>query len=382
MSAPGSASGDNVKGTAVATPSRAEVVGSLLRPGALRRARAGFESGAISAQQLAAAEDDAVQHVVALQRECGLGVVTDGEVRRGVYTAPLTEGLEGLAEVEGRYSVWRDDAGREYRLPQPLAVVERVRLRESLAVNEYRFTRTVTEVPIKVTLPSPLTMLTRWVPDVSAAAYPDPFELFADCARILNRIVTDLTALGCTYIQFDAPDLTAVVDPHGRQDLAELGISETDYLDTGCRLLNELAGAGRDDVRFAVHLCRGNRDGLFRKSGGYERVAAALFDKTPNISALMLEFDDDRSGGFEPLRGAPAGKTLVLGLVSTKIRQLENADTVARRIEQAARYVPLEQLALSTQCGFSSTSAGSPLNEAQQRQKLALVAGVAARVWR
>ncbi|HEX3960441.1 MAG TPA: cobalamin-independent methionine synthase II family protein [Trebonia sp.] len=360
---------------------RADVVGSLLRPEALRRARAGLTAGTVSREQLTAAEDDAVRQVIDLQRDCGLPVVTDGELRRGTYTAPLTEGLEGVAEVGGRYRTWHDARGEEHRLRQPHAVTDKLKLRESVAVNEYRFARAVTGLPVKVTLPSPLTMLNRWTPEVSGTAYPDPFELFADCTEILGSVVSGLIGLGCRYIQFDAPDLTNVVDAQARRELDELGISPAQYVDTGCRLLNQLASAGRGDVRFAVHLCRGNRNGLFRKSGGYERVMSAIFENTPNIATLMLEFDDERSGGFEPLRGAPAGKTLVLGLVSTKTARLEEPDEIARRIEQAARYVPLGQLALSTQCGFSSTTEGSALNSDEQRRKLALVADVAARVW-
>lgn len=323
-----------------------------------------------------------MQYVINLQRECGLSVVTDGEVRRNTYTAPLSEGLHGLAKVGGRTMTWRDAHGNERRLRQPLAIVERLKLRESLAVNEYRYARAVSDVPVKVTLPSPLSLLSRWTPEASAAAYPDPFELFRDCAAILEGIVGDLIALGCRYIQFDAPELTTVVDPQARQELSELGISATRFLDSGCELLNQLADVERDDVRFAMHLCRGNNNGFFRKSGGYERMVATLYEKTPNISTFMLEFDDDRSGGFEPLRGAPAGKILVLGLVSTKVNRLEAPADLKSRVEKAAKYVPLEQLALSTQCGFSSTSAGSPLNEAEQRQKLKLVADVAADVWK
>lgn len=368
-------------GTPLQTVHRADVVGSLLRPDSLLRARADFAAGAIDKADLTQAENAAVRQAVKLQRDCGLTVVTDGEVRRGTYTAPLSEGLEGLAEVAGRYKTWRSGDGSEQRVRQPLAVVGKLKLRESVAVDEYRYTRTVTDLPIKVTVPSPLSLLSRWDPVASAAAYPDPFGLFADCAEILRGVVGQLVQLGCRYIQFDAPELTAVVDPDARSGLEALGISPDVLLSTGCDLMNDLAGVGRDDVRFAIHLCRGNNRGLWLKSGGYERMVSALYERTQNISTFMLEFDDERSGGFEPLQGAPPDKVLVLGLISTKVGRLEAARDVAARIDAASRYVPLDQLALSTQCGFSSTAAGNPLSESEQRQKLSLVASVAADVW-
>jgi 5-methyltetrahydropteroyltriglutamate--homocysteine methyltransferase len=366
-------------GHAPSTIARADVVGSLLRPPALLRAREQWEAGTLSRAELDAASDAAVREVIALQRECGLEVVTDGEMRRDTYHAPLTEGLEGVALVEGRYKTWRDAQGNEQRVPHRRAVVGTLALRESVAADEYRFARTVADVPVKVTLPSPLSLLSSWTPDDSAQAYPDPTELFADSARILGDVIAELVDLGCRYIQFDAPELTAVVDPDTRAGLAARGLS--DLLVTGCRLMNDLADVGRDDVRFAIHLCRGNNRGLFLKSGGYEQMVAALYEHTSNISTLMLEFDDDRSGGFEPLEGVPDDKILVLGLVSTKTGHLEDPGAVMERIEQAARYVPLDQLALSTQCGFSSTAAGNPITESEQRQKLSLVADIAGRVW-
>lgn len=360
---------------------RAEVVGSLLRPDSVRRARAEYADGRISRDRLAAVEDDAVRHLVDLQRSCGLPVVTDGEVRRGTYVAPLTDGLEGLAETADRYKVWRDAGGNTRRVRRPHAVVGRIGLRESTAVGEYRFARTVSDLPVKVTLPSPMILLSRWSPELSAAAYPDPYELFADTAAILRRTVAELVERGCRYIQFDMPDLTTVVDPESREEPARAGISESAFLETGCDLVNRLADVGRGDVRFAIHLCRGNNQGMFLRSGGYERLITTLYDRTPNVSTLMLEFDDDRSGDFAPLEGVPAGKILVLGLVSTKTAHLEDRDTLLTRIDEAARYVPLDQLALSTQCGFSPTTAGAPLTEADERAKLALVTDVAAEVW-
>lgn len=360
---------------------RADVVGSLLRPESLSKARSAFDNGELSKEELTAAQNEAVSDVVRMQRECGLPVVTDGELRRRTYTAPLTEGLRGLTEVEGRYMTWRDSRGNERTMRQPFAVTGKLELRESAAAGEYAYARSVSDAPVKVTVPSPLNLLSRWVPGISTAAYPDPFELFADTTQILRGIVAELVSLGCGYIQFDAPELTNAVDPEAVKDLNSRGIEAGQLLRTGCAMLNELADIGDGTTRFAVHLCRGNNNGMWRRAGGYESVIETLYEQTPNISVLMLEFDDERSGEFAALRDAPKGKTLVLGLVSTKVNQLESESVIESRIEQATKYVPIDQLALSTQCGFSSTLAGAPVDESTQRRKLSLIADIAARIW-
>jgi 5-methyltetrahydropteroyltriglutamate--homocysteine methyltransferase len=364
------------------TVHRADVVGSLIRPAALHRARAEFAAERLPNAGLLAAEDEAVRSVIALQRECGFGVVTDGEVRRSSYLAPLTDGLEGVTKIDGRTRTWTTADGRQEELPSPWVIAGRLALRDSIAVDEFRYANAVTAATVKITLPSPLSMLGRWDPTMSTRAYRDPLEMFRDCAGILRAIVDDLVELGARYIQFDAPELTAVVDPKSREELADYGLSESVLLDTACALMNDLATAKRPDVRFAVHLCRGNNKGRHRKSGGYERIASTVFEKIPNISTFMLEFDDERSGGFDALAGSvPADKTIVLGLVSTKLPALEDEAAILRRIDQAAEYVPADQLAVSTQCGFSSSAEGSPLDEAEQRQKLSLVADVARKYW-
>lgn len=361
---------------------RADVVGSLLRPESLRRARADFDSARLTQAELGAAEDEAVRHVIELQRECGLPVVTDGELRRSIYTAPLIAGAEGLENIDGRYRTWRDAHGNERRLPRPLVVAGKLKVSDSIAIREYQFARTATDLPVKVTLPSPLSLMSLWDPALSAAAYPHPFDLFTDCAEILREVVSELVGLGCDYIQFDAPELTTVVDPDARARLSALGISAPEFLRTGCDLLNEIASGSGPDVRFAIHLCRGNNKGLWLRAGGYEPMISTLYSRTGNLTTLMLEFDDERSGGLEVLRGAPPDKVLVLGLVSTKVGRLESPGDIAARIEEAAGYVPLGQLALSTQCGFSPTVAGAVLDESAQRRKLSLVTQMAASVWK
>lgn len=361
---------------------RADVVGSLLRPESLRRARADFDEGSITREELLAAEDDAVRQVIDRQRACGLPVVTDGELRRDIYTAPLISGAEGLENVEGRYRTWHDAQGNEQRLRQSFVVAGKLKVGESVAIGEYQFSRTATGLPVKVTVPSPLCLLSFWDPALSASAYPHPFDLFTDSAEILKEVVSGLIGMGCRYIQFDAPELTTVVDPGGRSRLSDLGISEAEFLGMGCDLLNEITVAGGQDARFAIHLCRGNNKGLWLRSGGYERMISTLYERTGNISTFMLEFDDERSGGFEVLRDAPPDKILVLGLVSTKVGQLESPEDIVSRIGEAARHAPLGQLALSTQCGFSPTAAGAVMDESEQWRKLTLVADVAARVWK
>jgi 5-methyltetrahydropteroyltriglutamate--homocysteine methyltransferase len=361
---------------------RADVVGSLLRPESLRRARADFADGSITRDELAAAEDNAVRQVIDLQRACGLPVVTDGELRRDIYTAPLIAGAEGLENVQGRYRTWYDAQGNEQRLRQPFVVAGKLKVRESVAISEYQFSRTATGLPVKVTVPSPLALVSFWDASLSASAYPHPFDLFADCAEILKEVVSELIGMGCGYIQFDAPELTTVVDPGGRHRLSDIGVSETEFLSMGCDLLNEIAAVRGQDVHFAIHLCRGNNKGRWLRSGGYEHMISTLYERTGNISTFLLEFDDERSGGFEVLQGAPPDKVLVLGLVSTKTGRLESQEDIASRVEEAAKHAPLGQLALSTQCGFSPTAAGAVMDESEQWRKLTLVADVAAGIWK
>jgi 5-methyltetrahydropteroyltriglutamate--homocysteine methyltransferase len=223
-------------------------------------------------------------------------------------------------------------------------------------------------------------MTLRWSPQYSRDAYPDPFELFADAAEIVRQEAQELAALGCEYIQIDAPELGMLCDPdRRRQDFADAGIDPDRLLSDGIDLLNSVATV--PGVTFGLHLCRGNNRGYYVGEGGYEAVARQVFGRAHNIALMLLEYDDWRSGSFEPLREMPQDRGVVLGLVSTKRKELESAEFVVARIEEAARYYPREQLALSTQCGFGTVWEGNPISETIEVAKLSLVAEIAHQVW-
>jgi 5-methyltetrahydropteroyltriglutamate--homocysteine methyltransferase len=223
-------------------------------------------------------------------------------------------------------------------------------------------------------------MTLRWSPQYSRDAYPDPFELFSDAAQIVRREAEELAALGCEYIQIDAPELGMLCDPERRrQDFADAGIDPDRVLSDGIDLLNSVAMV--PGVTFGLHLCRGNNRGYYVGEGGYEAVARQVFGRARNFALLLLEYDDWRSGSFEPLREMPPDRGVVLGLISTKRAELESAQSVMARIEEAARYYPREQLALSTQCGFGTVWEGNPVTEATEAAKLRLVANIAHQVW-
>ncbi len=355
---------------------RAEVVGSLLRPSYLKQARLDLAADRISVKQFKQIEDRAVDEAIALQQESGLDVVTDGEMRRSGSSGPLTDYVEGFEAIGLETFPWRAPGPKETQLPVPLTVTGKLRRRRSLAAEEFIYARARAQLPLKVTLPSPLMLALTWSPVFSADAYPEPFELFADAAMILRDEIAELVSLGCEYIQVDAPELAILVDSATRSHVYEArGISSERLLLEGVDLLNALADVS--GVTFALHLCRGNHAGQWMSAGGYETISKRVFGGLAHYSVLLLEYDDGRSGTFEPLVDVPRDKTVVLGLLSTKSDDLEPFEMLTDRLEQAAHYFPREQLALSTQCGFASVAAGNPLRQESQRAKLKLVADVA-----
>jgi 5-methyltetrahydropteroyltriglutamate--homocysteine methyltransferase len=360
-------------------PLRADVVGSLLRPDYLLAARAARQAGQLDLSGLRAIEDRAVLEAIALQESCGLSVATDGEYRRSAYYAGFTDAVEGYeAEALERTFQGVDGKSLVNRLP---AVVARVRRRGSIAGDELRFLRdhvAPTTIP-KVTLPSPNLMSRYWKAGRSELAYPDPTQLVADVSAILRDEIADLVALGATYIQLDAPQYTFLADPTMRAQLARPGVDPDTLLERMIAIDNQTM-AGFPGVTFGIHLCRGNYRGHWLASGGYEPIAERLFGGL-NAPRFLLEYDSERAGSSEPLRRVPTGKTVVLGLVSTKIGEVETPESLCRRVEDAARYLPLDQLAISPQCGFASDSAGNPITWDEQRRKLETVAAVARQIW-
>jgi 5-methyltetrahydropteroyltriglutamate--homocysteine methyltransferase len=361
---------------------RAEIIGSLLRPAYLKEARRAWEAGQLSTLEFKRCEDRAVDAAVALQEEAGLDVITDGEMRRALFTGTLTEAIEGISPAPGRPWHWFGQTpADEMDYQPPVSVTGKIRRRRSLATEEFAYARGKAHKPLKITLPSPMMLFFAWSPEHSTAAYKDPFDLFADAVDILRQEVRELSALGCQYIQIDAPEVATLVDDFQRRTAFEArGISPERMLNEGVEMLNALADA--PGVTFGLHMCKGNNAGHWMSKGGYEAISKQVFPRATKYHVFLLEYDDARSGSFEALSDIPHDKNVVLGLISTKTSTLELAEALIARIEEASRYFPHDQLALSPQCGFASIITGNPISEAVQQSKLRLVAEVAHRVWR
>lgn len=357
---------------------RADVVGSLLRPAALLVARAKLEQDAISPAAFKQIEDRAVDEAVALQEAAGLDVVTDGEIRRYAFYGHLVEALEGFDRFAGWSITFRDGRGQEAALQRPV-VVEKLRWRRQMAVEEFTYLRGRTRRPVKVTLISAQQAAAYYDPDVSRAAYPTRDAYLADLVDFTRREIAELRRLGCEYVQIDAPQYAALLDETLREGYRQRGADPDRMLDACIELDNAII-EGHPGMTFGVHICRGNHKSMFYASGGYERIAEHIFRRA-RFDRFLLEYDDERSGTFEPLRHVPDDRLVVLGLVSSKVAALEQPEEVRRRITEASAIVPLERLALSPQCGFASTHEGNRLSEDDQRRKLELVGRVAREVW-
>lgn len=358
---------------------RSDVVGSLLRPSYLLEARVARAAGRLDAAGLRAVEDRAVREAIQLQESCGLPVATDGEYRRGAYYAGFTEAVSGYdPDALERTFQGPDGAPIVTRLP---AVVERLRRTRSIAGDEFRFLRAHLrpEMVAKVTLPSANLMTRYWKAGRSERAYADREELARDVAAILRVEIAELVGLGATYLQLDAPQYTFLADPRMRAQVVPPGSDPDAALERMIEIDNQTI-AGFPGVTFGVHLCRGNFRGHWLASGGYAPIAERLF-RDLAAHRFLLEYDGERAGDFEPLRQVPSDKVVVLGLVSTKVGRVEAADALRRRVEEAARSLPLDQLAISPQCGFASDAAGNPLTWDDQRRKLETIARVAGEIW-
>jgi 5-methyltetrahydropteroyltriglutamate--homocysteine methyltransferase len=353
---------------------RAHHVGSLLRPTELLTAWRAHGNGGLSDAALQVAQDTAIREVVTLQEELGLGVVTDGEFRRLSYWKRFVDVVDGLEVGPARFS-FTDDTGDKLPFTAP-HVVGRLRRTEPVSGHEVDFLRAVTDRTIKVTVPSPSTMQFWFGP--LRGAYESPEAFFDDLARIFRDEIADLGARGAGIIQLDEVALAMLCDPNVREAVGRDG-EDAEQLVTGyTRAIAEaVAGAG---VTTAVHVCRGNYKGHWMAAGGYGPIAETVFGGA-GVDLLFLEFDSDRAGGFEPLRHVPRATSVVLGLVSSKVPSLESRDVLLRRIEEASRFVPVERLALSPQCGFASTVGGNPVTVDDQRAKLARIVEVCEEVW-
>jgi 5-methyltetrahydropteroyltriglutamate--homocysteine methyltransferase len=364
-------------------PFRADHVGSLLRPQPLLAARDDFAAGKIDAAALRAIEDEAITGAVALQAEAGLQSATDGEFRRASWHMDFIYQLGGISKAPGNLAVrFRNLSGKIEFTPAALHVGSRIRLDRTIFEDDFRYLQSVAgDARPKLTIPSPNMVHYRGGPAaLDPAVYPEMEEFWSDLSAAYAEQVARLAALGCTYLQLDDTSLAYLNDPAQRAEIAERG-EDAEHLHLRyIRQVNDAISARPDGMAVTTHMCRGNFRSSWAAEGGYDFVAEALFSEL-NVDGFFLEYDDERSGGFEPLRFVPPGKMVVLGLVTTKGGELEDADVLRRRIDEAARFVPLDQLCLSPQCGFSSTVEGNALTIDEQKAKLALIVRVASQVW-
>jgi len=356
---------------------RSDVVGSLLRPAYLKEARERHGAGELSDAAFKQTEDRAVAEAVELQDRAGVEVVTDGEMRRYAFYGHLVDALEGYDKLGGWAIPFRDEKGEEVIQPRPV-VVSKLQRRRHMCAEEYTWLRAQTMRPAKTTLVSAQQAAAYYDGEKSSGAYATVDAYLADLVDILRGEIEELIRLGCVYVQIDSPQYTALLDPDLREGYRKRGNDPDRLLDLSIEMDNAIIGA-HPGITFGLHLCRGNNQSKFYARGDYGPITK-VFRKT-RFDRFLLEFDDARSGGFEPLAQVPEDRVVVLGLVSTKKAGLESKGELKRRVEDASSYVPLERLALSPQCGFASTMEGNLLTEADQEAKLRLVVETAREVW-
>ena len=364
---------------------RTDVVGSLLRPPELIEARERHDRGELTDDELARVEDAAVDAALRLQEESGLDVVTDGEMRRLSFQSQLPAAVEGFGSWDLDAFLWgewhSDELGEMNVARPPLAVESKLRRLRFLSAAEFEYARDRTDRVLKVTLPSPSLFANFWDPERSTAAYPGLEEFLGDVAEILREEVDELVRLGATYVQLDAPHYPLLLDPGYRDFYASRGWPAERWLELAVELDNLVIGDREGDgVTFGFHLCRGNQASRWLVEGGYDWLAERLFPRV-RAQRLLLEYDDERSGSFEPLRAVPDDKIAVLGLVTTKSGRRETVDELRARIEEASAFCPLERLALAPQCGFATSILGNDLTIDDERAKLETIAETAAAVW-
>jgi 5-methyltetrahydropteroyltriglutamate--homocysteine methyltransferase len=363
----------------------ADVVGSLLRPPQLLKARQDLARGAVTSAAFKAIEDRAVDEAISLQESAGLEVVTDGEMRRLSFQSQFADAVEGLGKYDINAFLWGDWHGDEtvgdLRLERPptLGVTGKLTRKRYFSSEEFTYLVSHTTRTPKITLPSPSLWANFWSAQNSAAAYPTLDSFLADVVDILRDEVAELARLGATYIQIDAPHYTSLLDPGTRAFYEQQGWTLDRWLGQGIEMDNALM-RGFSDVTFGFHLCRGNQGSRWLVEGGYEPIARRIFQGT-HAHRLLLEYDDERSGSFAPLRHVPADKIVVLGLITTKSPRLETREELTARIKQASQFVPLERLAVGPQCGFSTSVVGNRISVEDEIRKLRLVVETARTVW-
>ncbi len=373
---------------------RNDVVGSLLRPAYLKEARLNYDEGKIDADEMQRVEERAIRQAVLLQETVGLDIVTDGEFRRLNFQDSFGESVAGFdaartdikfyeKRVEGSKPLQRweipDREAKGTPVAQRRPVVERLRLERNIPLEEYRFVSRVAQRPAKVTLIGPDRICQRFDHQHSTSVYPTVDDFAADVVKIEREIIRGLVEAGCRYVQIDAPGYTAYVDPPSLQAMRGRGEDPMENFGRSLKADNEVLW-GFEGVVFGIHLCRGNQRSMWHREGTYDAIAERLLTELKH-DRFLLEYDSPRAGSFEPLRFVPKGKMVVLGLVSTKVPEIEKIDDLKRRIDEASKYVPLDQLALSPQCGFASDVVGNLISEDDQKRKLEVVVETARQVW-
>jgi len=363
-------------------PFRADHVGSLLRPPALLEAREQWKQGRLSHDELKRLEDAAVREAVKLQEDIGLQAITDGDYRRDHWWVDFVQAIEGVVIQGGMPVKFHNDGGEiEYAPPRAEVTGKLGRPQGGISTGDFAFLKTATRRTAKECVPSPSCVHFRGGREaVSRTAYPDMGQFFTDLARVYNEEFQAMASLGCTYLQIDDTNFAFLCDPALRENARRMGEDPNALTHRYTRLVNDSIKGLRPKMAVCVHLCRGNHESSWVAEGGYEPVADALFNEL-DVDGFFLEYDSARAGDFQPLRFLPKGKKVVLGLVTTKKAQLESGDAIKRRIDEAAKFVPLDQLCLSPQCGFASTKRGNNLTVDDEKRKLELVVRVAEETW-
>jgi 5-methyltetrahydropteroyltriglutamate--homocysteine methyltransferase len=360
---------------------RADTVGSFLRPPAIHTARADFAAGKIDAAALRKIEDAAICEVVRMQEDVGLPVVTDGEYRRENWYADFIGKLKGVVIAQGAGQAFAQHTGQPKHVPKQVRTIGKVSAPEPIALKDYRHLASVTSRAAKITIPSPTRLHFHGGRHaVSTSAYPDIEEFFADVAQVYRNEIAALEQAGCRYIQIDDPLLSYFLSPALRQEVIDEGDDPDRRLARYVTLVNDCIRSRGPETTIGIHICRGNARSSWIAHGAYDGIAEACFAGL-EVDRFLLEFDDERSGSFAPLRFIPKGKQVVLGLITTKRPDLESKSGIKRRIAEAAQLVDADRLAISPQCGFASVVEGNLITPQDQLAKLRLVVEVAEELW-
>jgi 5-methyltetrahydropteroyltriglutamate--homocysteine methyltransferase len=363
-------------------PFRADHVGSLIRPDTLIDARKAAEAKTIGAAELRTIQQNAIRDVVRMQEEVGFKVVTDGEYNRGGWQRDFLLSFANVASMPARLTVkFHSQTGVREHSPPSMRVMGKLTRSSPIFVDDFKFLASVAKATPKITIPSPTILHFRGGREaIDANAYPDIGAFYDDLAAAYRAEIADLAAAGCRYLQIDEVNLAYLCDPELRRQVSNIGEDPETLPRTYAKLLNDTIAGKPADMVVCMHLCRGNFAGTWVAEGGYDAIADLLFNQI-GVDGYFLEYDSARAGGFEPLRFLPKGKVAVLGIVTTKSDALETKDELKRRIEEASRYAPLEQLALSPQCGFESGIGGKTMTVEREIEKLKLVVETAREVW-